>query len=458
MIDHDIRDHGAKVDAPVHEAINSAINAAAAQGGGRVVVPAGRWLCGQVVLRSCVELHLSPGAVLVQAADADLFPACCDPQIPPHLQGPGRRLGRMISADDCEEVAITGAGVIDADSLEKPPRAYFALSFLRCRGLRIEGITIRNAKGWTCHCCCCDEVSIRGVRMRNPLTTGDGLDIDGCRDVRISDCDIVTGDDCIVIKTCRNARSAERIVITNCILRTSCAAVKVGTETWHDVRRVTVSNCVVYKSGRAIQLFSMDGGIIEDIVVTGLTIDTDSGIIFNRALHMDCCKRRHLGKLPDFDHDAVPVGCIRRVTISDCNIVSDGRLIFTGSDRPLEDISLRNIRLTVPWIEDIARVAHTGDQGQCSNASPEARLAPAALVASDIKGFVLEGFDLRWPDGPPPPGMAVKCELGEPLIDPHHDDRPPPAFHALWLRRVEGRVQTDHLRSSQDGVPTVVRF
>ncbi|MFW5828759.1 MAG: glycoside hydrolase family 28 protein, partial [Planctomycetota bacterium] len=418
-------------------------------------VPAGRWICGTVELRSHVELHLAPGAVLVQSRERDDFTPHVDPQHPPHLDRKQTGLASMLLARDCQEVAITGPGCIDADTVTGGPRAYFVICFMRCRGVRISDCTIRNAKGWTCLLSCCDEVLVHAVRMRNPLGTGDGFDLDGCRDVRISDCDIITGDDCIVIKTCKPTRSAERITITNCVLRTSCAAMKIGTETWHDVRHVTMSNCVVHRSGRAVQLFSMDGATVEDVVVTGLSVDTNSGIIFNRPIHMDCCKRRHGGKLPGVDHEAVPVGRIRRVTISDCNLVTDGRIILTGTDRPLQDITLRGIRMTVPWIEDMRRVAHTGDGMQCSNGSPDARLATAAVVAQDIDGFTLADLELRWPDGAAPADLAVKCELGEPQIDPHNDDEPQPDFHALWLRRVTGRIAKAGLQSSQGGVPAV---
>ena len=328
-----ITDFGAQSSTPAHEAINAAIAAAHAAGGGRVEIPAGTWTSGTIHLRSHVELHLCSGAVLTASADQELFSRRHDNQHPPHLDKNNRGMTSFILGTDCVDIAITGFGTIDADSFELRPRGYFTICFMRCRDVRIMDCTIRNAKGWTCLTSCCDNVMVRGVTMRNPLSTGDGFDVDGCRDVRFSDCDIITGDDCIVIKTCKPTRSSERIVITNCIMRTSCAAVKIGTETWHDVRHVTVSNCVVHKSGRAIEIFSMDGGTIEDVTVSNLTADTNSGIIFNRPLHIDCCLRRHGGLLPDVDHLAVPAGRIRRITISDCLFVSDGRILLTGSDR-----------------------------------------------------------------------------------------------------------------------------
>ncbi len=460
MTSIDIRDHGAQPGDQhrVHQAVNAAIQAAHEAGGGQVVIPAGRWVSGCIVMRAHVELYLSTGAVLVQSPDREDFPVMPDPQLPPHLDRNRDGLRRMIVAADAEGVSITGPGVIDADSLNQAPRAAFVISILRCQGVRIHDITIRNAKAWTCHLCCCDDVHVRGVRMRNPLETGDGFDIDGCRDVMISDCDIVTGDDCIVVKTCRPTRSAERITITNCILRTSCAAFKVGTETWHDVRQITMSNCVVHHSGRAVQIFSMDGATVEDIVVTGVTIDTNSGIIFNRAIHIDCCRRRNGGRLPGVDYETLPVGRIRRVSISDVTLVTDGRILLTGSDRPLEDITLRNIRMHMPWIEDPQRLGEIGDKMQSSMDSFDSRQAKAALVASDIEDFDLSHFHVTWPDDAPlPEDFAPKCELGELMIDPHNDDQPQPPFHALYLRRVTGRIDEDGLEASSDDIPVVNR-
>ena len=201
----------------------------------------------------------------------------------------------------------------------------------------------------------------------------------------------------------------------------------------------------------------MDGATVEDVVITGLTIDTNSGIIFNRAIHMDCC-RRSRSTLPGVDHEAVTVGRIRRIGISDVSLVTDGRILLTGSHRALEQITLRNIRMHMPWIEDPRRLGRIGDGMQSSMDSFESRQARAALVASDIVDFELSGFRLTWPDGAPlPEDFAPKCELGELMIDPHTDSEPVPPFHALYLRRVHGRVDTEGLRASQPGIPAVSR-
>lgn len=102
----------------------------------------------------------------------------------------------------------------------------------------------------------------------------DGFDLNGVRDLILSDCIVSAGDDAIVLKTSRDARSCERVVITNCILRTYCAAVKLGTESWHDFRNIAVSNCVVHGSPRAFALYEFDGASMEDIVVSNVTCDT----------------------------------------------------------------------------------------------------------------------------------------------------------------------------------------
>jgi polygalacturonase len=119
-----------------------------------------------------------------------------------------------------------------------------------CRDVRIGDITIREAAGWTLHAHTCDRLWLRGVVVQNdPFgPNNDGFDLNGCRDVFISDCLIATNDDAIVLKTSRDARSCERVVIQNCILRTHCAAIKCGTESWHDFRHITVANCVVHRS------------------------------------------------------------------------------------------------------------------------------------------------------------------------------------------------------------------
>jgi hypothetical protein len=112
--------------------------------------------------------------------------------------------------------------------------------------------------------------------------------------------------------------------------------------------------------------------------------------------------------------------------------------------------------MRMPWIEDPQRLGRIGDPMQSSMDSPDTRMARAALVASDIDGFYLDGFSVTWPDGSPlPEDFAPKSERGERMIDPHCEHEKPPPFHAIYLRRVDGRIDQAGLCASQEGFDAV---
>jgi hypothetical protein len=243
------------------------------------------------------------------------------------------------------------------------------------------------------------------------------------------------------LKTLRSCgRSCERVAINNCILRSSCAAIKLGTESWYDFRHITISNCVVHQSTRAVQIFSFDGGTVEDVAVSNLVADTNSGINMNRPIHIDLCRRR-VNRLADVPPEAVRLGRIRRVTFSNITLRTDGRVLLTAADGAmLEQITLRDITVHMPWIEDPVAVADLSDKMQSSIATPEARLARAVVVAQNVRDFRLEGLTISYPQEPPGPEYLPKYEHGQLVRDPRTQFRPMPAFHALWGRNLRGGV------------------
>ncbi|MFW6061451.1 MAG: glycoside hydrolase family 28 protein, partial [Planctomycetota bacterium] len=303
MSTHLITDFGAVADGQTvnTQAIQRAVDAAAADGGGVVIIPAGTFVSGTIYLKSRVTLEVQPAGVLLGSGDIADYPE-------DYRQRKGdRHRHHFLLADDCDNITLRGGGTIDGNGPafwkeQKGPRQWIGAKHPRvspmfeirnCRDVRIEDVTIRNSPGWTVHPYCCDRVWIRAIRLLNPLfgPNTDGLDINGCRDVFVSDCHIECGDDAIVLKTTEDSRSCERVAVSNCVMRTNCVALKCGTESWHDFRQIAFSNCVVYKSTRAFGLYAKDGGVMEDIAVTGIVCDTDSGMILNRPIHIDAVDR-----------------------------------------------------------------------------------------------------------------------------------------------------------------------
>ena len=268
----DVTKYGAVADGKTNDAaaIQKAIDACNKAGGGTVYLPAGNYLSGSLQLKSNVTLHLSPGATLWGSRNYQDYP--------------GRGL---IWARDADNIAIEGKGTMDGQD-----EAFFEPNFGRpkagrptmvllnkCTRVRIEDVTLRYAPAWTIHPKDCENIWIRGIKLLNHVQAlnSDGIDPDSCRNVHISDSYIEAGDDCIVLKTTATrdggkAGACENITVTNCVLISSASGIKLGTESHGDFRHCVFSNIVIRKTWTPLALFIKDGGAVEDVSFSNITI------------------------------------------------------------------------------------------------------------------------------------------------------------------------------------------
>ena len=415
-------------------AIQSAIDQATQAGGGVILFRPGTYLSGSIQLKDNTTLDLQPGATLLGSGDLADYPPRMDRQHDRHPHN-------FICADGARNITLRGGGTIDGNGpafwkAQQAPRAWIGaksprvspmLDLKHCTDVRIENITIANSPGWTLHPFCCDRVWIRGIRLINPMfgPNTDGIDVNGCRDVFISDSHIECGDDAIVLKTTGDSRSLERVSVTNCIIRTHCVGLKLGAnESVHDMRQVTFSNCVVYASTRAIGLYNWRGCTEEDIAISNIVCDTDCGFRLNRPIHIDC---RHAEFEP---------GVLRNVQISNVIARTDGRILMTAADGyRVENVTLRDIRLTYPYIDDPDPIARDATSTQFSVRSPEARLARAAVVAENIQNLQVLGLQIDWPTSDEP---ASWWRGPRDRDDQPEEYSPQPDFSVLWGRGLRG--------------------
>ena len=280
-------------------AIQAAIDTCSRQGGGRVTLPGGHiYRCGALVLCSNLELHLEMGAVLQGSdhlEDYLLFggaaPKKRDVPSYENCEYTGAPTHYFLYANGCENLAITGFGIIDGNEeifygeitkwhIEGAfyPRA--PLMFIEnTRHFTLRDVTLRRSAFWTVHMVGCQDVLISGIRILNNLRMAncDGIDPDHCQNVRIDGCHIECADDCIVFKNTAAAMQygpCENIVVSNCTLTSTSAAIKFGSESEALFRNILIENCVISHSNRGISLQLRDPGSIENVIFQNITIST----------------------------------------------------------------------------------------------------------------------------------------------------------------------------------------
>jgi polygalacturonase len=433
---HSVSEFGAVGDGSTlnSQAIQKALDTAGEAGGGTVRIPAGVFRCGTIELRSNVLLELAGGAVLKgseEMADYPAHTAGVNPQgnvdLQPH---------HFILADGVDNAGIVGPGTIDGSgpAFWDPPSAceFFTRKGSRpspmieirgCRDFALRGVTVYDSPGWTVHVNDSQRVRVQGVNIRNNLLgpNTDGLDITDSRDVIVSDCNIVAGDDAIVLKSLGGVN--ERITVTNCILQTNCSALKLGaSESIGTIRQVSMSNCVVRESSRGISLYNIAGGTFEDVSVSNIVIDC------HVAMPLVCPIHLNLSQYPKDEHDR-GIGVLRNVRISDVLCRSKSRILLTAQDGGMmENIFLRGIHMEYPTVEnrfEQAREAHRA--GQFSPFSPDARAARAVVVAENIRNLQVSDVSTHWPSDCEVPmgvlwarnvrGGLFDCPLATPSLD-----------------------------------------
>ena len=278
MAEYKINDFGAVPDGTTlnTEAIQKAIDECHSAGGGRVVCGVGCYKTGSVMLKSNVELHLETGCTLLGSEKLDDYVDLTSSGFINNADKTAENSSRaLINAVNSENVAVTGQGRLDGNGLffYKPgdigPTGKFnkpstqrprIVMFYGCRDVRFEDITCVDSSCWTFWLMKCEDVNIRGVKIRcnKKMVNVDGIDIDACRNVVVSDCIIDTEDDCIAVRSIQNMYETpavcENITVTNCVLKTECNGVRIGCPSDAVIRNCVFSNLVIDGySGIAVQ-------------------------------------------------------------------------------------------------------------------------------------------------------------------------------------------------------------
>lgn len=383
-------DHGIVPDGTTKNtaAIAGVIAKIKAAGGGTLYFPPGRYLTGSVHLESNLTLHLEGGATLLYSGDPS-----DSPLVESRWEGTTAwTYGPLIYANRKENITITGRGTIDGQghhwwwrAADKTPRrdaaeaarpAWRALydriqggdgakvtredfveaaNFIRpslvvpfeCKNILIEGVTITHSPMWLLHTIYSENITVRGVSFVSRGPNGDGYDIDSCRNVRISDCFFDTGDDCIVIKSGRDAdgrrvgRPTELVTITNCVMYEGHGAVVIGSEMSGGIRDITASNIVTRGTDRGIRLKTQRGrgAVVENLRFDNwVIIDAPKEAIHITSNYSRMADEPRSERTPTF----------RNIAISNVTVVNAGTVVGIAglSEQAVEQIRISDLKGT----------------------------------------------------------------------------------------------------------------
>ena len=399
-------------------ALQNAIDVCHNSGGGKVLLPAGDYLSGSIYLKSNVELHLAAGARIVGSADLEDYNA--EDIFPENIAFSSENVTarHLIIAYRQENISITGQGTIDGNSAQlfdplpehisasyrfkagnfpiRNSRPGQMIFFCRCQNVSASDVQLVNSPYWTFFLLGCKDVQIRNIFIENPPATqnGDGIDIDCCKNVTISDCIIRSGDDSITVRG--NSRKlgegdwiCENVVVTNCILSTPCNAIRIGVGDGH-IRKVLFNNINIPDASRGISIISLyrktnnshHGTRIEDIHFSDFLMDVDVPFTI------------------DTGHGSEHPATIDDISLRNFKIIAQAGAQLVGtSETPIGKVLFQNIDWLVhagsenrEFHDELpVPLSHHGYRGR--NGGPA---LPCALFATYTTNLQMDHFELRW--------------------------------------------------------------
>jgi len=392
-----IKDFGAVGDGV---ADNSVAFKNAIEQGGKIIVPAGTFLTGPIRLKSNIEMHLDDGASIVFN---DNFADC--PAIKSRWEGVEcYGYSPCIYGENLKDVSITGAGIIDGNgrawwkefkrrkaSGQKQPESVrdkeFAklnentdlsdcggggigsfffrpqlIQFNNCSNVLLEGFTTRNSPFWNTHLLYCKKVIVKNVTFQNPQdgVNGDGLAIDSCDGVNVSDCTFDVNDDCCGFKSgigkdgMRVNKPCQNVIVKNCKMLRGHGSIVMGSETAAGIRNIEITDCVFNGNDRGLRIKSRRGraGTVENITLNNITMN---GVGCPVAMHLfyECgAKPEEIAALSDRNPRPITgtTPCIRNIKIT--NVIADNAqtaaaFLLGLPERPIENILFENVKITM---------------------------------------------------------------------------------------------------------------
>ena len=392
---YDVRNYGAKPDGKTlcTKSIQKAIDECAKQGGGTVYFPPGTFLSGTIYMKSNVTLRLDTGSTLLGSTNLKDYP----PTVQAFRSYTDNYTDKsLIYGEKLQRIAITGSGTIDGQGAAfKGPykvRPYM-IRIIQCQNVLVKDVTIQNSPMWVQHYLACDDVRIDGITVRSRVNgNNDGINIDCCHRVIISNCNISSGDDAIVLKSTA-ARSCRNVTVSNCVLSSLCNGLKMGTESNGGFQNIVMTGCTIYDTRLAgVALEIVDGGTMDRVVVSNIAMNGVGAPIFMRLGN----RARPFRK----DMEKPEIGAMRNVTISNIEATGanpTGCAISGLPGHAIENVTISNVRLSFAGgrtKKDAAR-AIPENPAAYPEYSMFGRLPAYGFYCRHVKGLKLRNIQLQ---------------------------------------------------------------
>lgn len=435
--DYHIQDFGAKKGKLSTVAIQKAIDTCHQNGGGRVVIPSGQFSTGTIFLKSHVNLHFESGAELTGSADVNDYTF-------------GDTRHGMIYAEDAENITLSGRGIINGNChtfhdynknhtyfefnrdvirqkdnymkegaffsdgpVAKKERPSMTIQFFFCNNVKILDLIVKDTPSWAIRLGNCEDVEVRGISILNDLLVpnSDGIHTTISRNVRISNCHFVGGDDAIIVtgfpkvidvngqpkgdigeyQFGNQTDYAENIVVNNCVLRSRSAGIRVGYGS-HSMRNCTFSNIVIHGSNRGIGLFARDEGSIENIHFSNIVIESK----LHNGQWWGNGEPIHISAINQNENR--PLGQIKNIHFNHITATGEqGIVIYGANESRIQNVTLDNIDLTI--LDGKESATYGGNFDLRPTLTLDKRLFEhdiPALYCQKTDGLQISNFKLKW--------------------------------------------------------------
>ncbi len=378
--DFDITRYGAKGDGITLNTtfIQKAIDDCHSKGGGRVLFPAGKYLSGTIIIKDGVTIQLNKDALLLGSTNTEDYQ-----NIDPFTDGLGVDVGwALLVAVDAKNIGITGEGAIDGQGSKlkaqqiqtdtRPEgqrwgRRPFLLRLVRCEKVNVSGVTLLYAAAWTSHYFQCKNVKIEKVKIiSHGVAHNDGMDIDGCQDVHIKDCDIESGDDALCFKTTSSKMACSGIVVTGMRLKSGHGAIKMGTESMAPFENITISDCYIYNTNNGgIKLLTVDGAHLRNVLISDIImVEVKTPILIRLGSRLNVFRKGKDEKQPTGTLDNVVIRNVKAKAADSAQLKPPSGILITGvPGHYITDLTLENIQIDL---------LGTGTANQARQVVPEA--------------------------------------------------------------------------------------